>query len=292
MKECLFTEFKTLFRSKYIYIGLLVLIIFATFFNYSSYNNAIESINYNADIYEDLLTCEDSFDASSLTQLATEYYETFHPNMTVNNVLSVLIGLGIIILPILSSIYIGTDYGKSNMIRSKICHYSLVKVLVSKLVCIVIAIIIAILVYLVVSFAMAYSIWPNFETALNRLPIEFPVVAFNIGNAAKTFVLTFAIFIFYSLATATVSVLFKNSISGIILTIAVNYVFLPFEFAPHNVIYALINECFIFTSASPAVFTSNFAQPTLSTMNHIIIFTVYFIVLICAYLLIGKKQRN
>ncbi len=292
MKECLFTEFKTLFRSKYIYIGILVLIIFATFFNYSSYNNAIESINYNADVYEELLMYEDNFDASSLTQVATEYYETFHPNMTANTVLSVLIGLGIIIFPILSSIYIGTDYGKSNMIRSKICHFSLVRVLVAKLVCIMLAIFIAMLVYLVVSVTMVYSIWPDFEIALNRLPIEFPMVPFNIVNIAKTFVLTIAIFVFYSLAAAVVSALFKNSISGIILTVAVNYIFLPFEFAPHNVIYALINECFIFTSASPTVFTSNFAQPTLNTINHIIIFAIYFIALICAYLLIGKKQRN
>lgn len=293
MKECFLTELKTLLHSKYIYIGLLLLIFLSSFYNYSSCNNAIENVKYDVNIYEEMLMLnDDTIDTSTLDAEVIDIYKTYHPSMVFNLSLSMLIGIGLIVLPILSSLFWGNDYGKSNMIKCKICYYSLIKVFIAKLCCIILLIITAMFLYLTISIVILHSIWSDFEIILKKLPTDLPILTINIISVIKVFVLTFVILLFYSLTCACIAALFKTPVSGIVFTVVINYVVLPFKYSPHNVIYALINNNFTFTSASPAVFSQNPLQPALSNIQNILLLFTYFIVLLFIFFIISKRQRN
>lgn len=298
MLNCLKTEFKTFFHIRIVAVCLLALLIVTLAFFYNGFQNVKDQIIYDRNTLEEVIQFakendDADVDYSAITDSLTEIYKTYNPQMALNNSLGVLLGIAIIVFPIISSCYIGAEYGKSRTIKQKCTYYSLLRIFLSKSVVLVAVITAFTMIYSLICYIITASEWKKINILLSNIgEVAFDgIKSFSLKENAVLFGTVVAVIFFYTLITMLISSVFKGSTFGIIGVVAINYIVLPTEYSPHNVIFAIINKVIYTSSVSPYSFFENGIK-YLSIGNAVALFSVYFFVVILALLFVSLRQRN
>ena len=296
MKNCLVTEIKTLYKSKIIYIGLLALLAISMYFYVSSYTYAKQTTAGDLTFLEELKTMaedtEENVDIEYepiLNSIVTTY-TTYHPSMFINNIFGISIGLGILVFPILCSIYMGTDY-RNRAIKQKITFYSLHKTIASKLMSISTLIFLYLVFLIIIGNIVTGFLWSNYLSVNDLSEFQIQVELLSFLDNFKIFIVTFFIMLFYACIAMLIAFVFKSSVAGIIATVVLNYLVLPTRFGPHNIFYNLINSVIYSSDVSAFEFVSHIENPL--TINIGICFLLgYFVLILLMYFVNCFRQRN
>ena len=97
--------------------------------------------------------------------------------------------------------------------------------------------------------------------------------------------------LFYSLLTLLLAGAFKGIHYGIIGVLAVNFITLPFRYAPHNVAVSLMNGVLFVRQEAPYHFTTVGAEP-LRMQSALLVLLVYLAVELALLLIMSLRQRN
>ena len=296
MKNCLITEMKTLYKSKSIYIGLLALLTISMFFYVSSYTYANQSTSSDLIVLEELKAMEEDseddleIDYQPILNSIVTTYTTYHPSMFINNMFGISIGLGLLVFPILCSIYMGTDY-RNRAIKQKITFYSLHKIIASKLLSISTLIFSYLILILIIGNVVTRFLWSRYLSINDLSEFQIQVELLSFLDNFKIFIVTFFVMLFYSCVAMLLSFVFKSGVAGIITTVVLNYLVLPTRFGPHNIFYNLINSFIYSSDVSPFEFVSHIENPL--TINIGICFLLgYFLLILLLYFLNCFRQRN
>ena len=291
MKECFKTEIKTLLNMKSISIGLLLLLIIPSYIIYSNYKDAQSQMNYIQIIYDDIqinISEGNEVNTNNIDDDIFMIYKTYEPHMAVNNSFIVLIGTGIIIFPIIFSLYIGNEYSRSRIIKTKTVHYSLIQVFVSKIIVMFLILLLFETIYTALNIYLIKLYWNKYlaEFFMDYMHVNVITMSNFIIIALTTFII-----LFYTMICFTISLLFKRSIAGIITTIIINFVVLPNKFSFHNMFFDLINKTFFISEASPYMFTLRITE-VLPVHIELMILITFFIMLLGVILFAGLRQKN
>lgn len=286
------TEFKTFCHLKSIWIAFAVLLVIVSVFYINSYNAQIQAVDDEVSLINEIEANSDGdVDYSELTDDLLDIYKTYNPKMALNNFLGLLIGLGLIIFPIISALFVGTDYGRSKTIKCKIAYYSLLKTYISKIIVICTFMIFSVLLFSLIGLGISSVCWGSLEQHFTINLDYSSIDYFTFSENLNIILLTIAIFIFYSLVSFALSAIFKSSVAGLVSVIVINYFTLPTEYAPHNVIFRLISEVYNNSSSAPYQFVTT-TESTISASLAILLFAAYFAAVIAFILILAKKQKN
>ena len=291
MINCIKSEIKTFCFSKVFWIGLLIIFVVPIIFQVNSYKEMQYYAKENIAIIDELVNSGEEVDYSSVEESIRTIYKTLHPQTSINNGLAVLLGLGLIGFPLVFSVYAGKEY-KRYTIKPKIVYYSLSKVFLSKIIVSGASLFGFLVIYSIVCFIVSKICWAKYLIAVfDGSGIQFDDIQFSMLENTRSLFLVFVILIFYSLCCMIVSLVCKNSVSGVIATIVLNYVSLPTEFSPHHIFYKLINSCFYQSEVSVFEFKAS-SYATLPNEVGMIIIVLYFIIALTTILVLGKLQKN
>ena len=203
-----------------------------------------------------LISNGEEVDYSDVEASVKDVYKVYHPAMAINNSMGLFIGIGIIIIPIISALYTGIEYSRNRVIKYKITYSSLTKTYAAKILVVAVSILAIITVYLIATITTSHICWNGLNETISSIKLfDFSKVEFlGLWHNIKLILLVWAIMFFYSMLVMIVTALLKSSTYGIIGVIAINFVALPLSFTPHNVIFNLINRFLYVNSASPYTF--------------------------------------
>ena len=218
-------------------------------------------------------------------------YETFHPQTSINNGIAIILGLGLLVFPVIYSVYAGKEY-KRHTIKPKSVYFSLQKVFLAKIIVTMLSLCGFLLIYSSISFVVSKICWTKYlEKLFAGSNIKYAPVHFSILENGRVILLAFAMLMFYSFFCMLISIAFKSSVAGVVATIAFNYVKLPTKYSAHYMFTNLINSNFFTSDVSLFEFkSSSFA--TLSNRTGILILSLYFLTGIILMLFLGKTQKN
>ncbi len=290
MKSSLVTEIKTILYSKIFYISLIVVTLISSAFMIQSYINANVSVDYLLELYNEFIADGTEFDYNEIVTPIKDYFYTYSPYLSINNSSSVLVGIGMLILPITYSIYVGNEY-KKGTVKSKISISSLPKIVFSKYIVLVATLASYLVVYILIHYCLSVILYNKYFLSIN-LPdyIVIDDVNFGLLENLKGIFIVYISLLFYISLCMLMSYFFKNAIAGVIMTLVINFVTLPTKFAPHNIVFQLLNKYLYISESSPVSFSlqysfSNNTQP----LFFLIIYTVLVFI---SMFIISKVQRN
>lgn len=290
MKYSLTSEIKTLLHSKLFYISLSIITVISIIFMVQNYQSANANINYLLNMYNEFTTTGTEFDYNEIVTPITDYFYTYNPNLAINNSISILIGIGLLIFPTFFSIYVGNDY-KKRTIRNKIIFSSLPKVIISKYIVLILTQIIFLIIYTLIHYGLSIILYNKYLSCIN-LPSDIIVnnVNFNLIKNLKGIVAVFMSLIFYISLCMVISYIFKSGIAGVVMTLIINFVTLPTKFSPHNVIYYILNKYLYISESSPVTFSLKYYFQNKNFP--FILLLIYIISIFLIQLFISKIQKN
>jgi len=285
VKNNLIREIKTLVLSKSVWIGMAIMLLLCGI----QLKNAIEYTGQDIESIREIYDLvDDDVDVEELSIQESEYYEVYSNENSFNNSYALIIGIGLIVFPIVLSIYVGSEYSYGT-IRLKAASSSLVSVLVSKIVtsfCFV-------SVYLLL-YGIVMKVWQNYCTD-KYLFGDYErtnVIKYGMFDFLKLYLTALSVVFFASLCAILFTVIFKSTIAGIIVTICINYLSIPNKYNIFYIFKSIIvkvfriydSSCFSFEVAESLQFSS---------INQDIIFVIlYMIIVLTGIYVFGKLQRN
>lgn len=303
MKNCLITELKTLLYSKVVWIVFVVFLAFSSYLVVVNYSNVPNRINmYSSSLDELEALSEDTvIDQGSLENFGSsvnDAYRAVHPSMTLNNLFGLLLGVGLIFIPLISVLYIGADYRGNKAIKAKITYYSIGKTILAKMIMICFLIALAVTIVTIAGSIYCNIKWnseldPLFEQFADRFNrvtnSDFKLTA-AFPNNLETLIIVFAVLIFRSFICSLITFAAKNSIIGLLSVFAFTYIRLPLNFTPQGIFNNLIME-FLFQNQASMFQYYSVSEP-LPVHFAVILLTGYFALMSVGYYLLKKIQRN
>ncbi len=304
MKSCFITELKTFVNLKSVWLISIVFYLLFVYTLISNGNNVVSSFELYGEIIEEMATYIDE-GAVMDPSVADNYANSIslmvnanNPNSMINNVSAMILGLGILFIPVVVIFYIGADYGKMATIKMKITYYSLKKVILAKVVVACVATIsLCILAYIagciVLNVIWNTSIVEAFEHTKELYEVTFekqlmvePVAI----NNFKIIAVTLFVLCFYTLLVTFIVVLSKNIVVGIMVFFFSMYIKIPISFFPTNIIGDMI-FCNLYQNEH-----SNFrflpSGNPLSYEMQIIMSVLYFLIWIIGLFCVTRTQKN
>jgi hypothetical protein len=294
MWNCIKTEMKTIAKLKSIWIGFLILLLIPSYFLISNYQSIEYEVRNVASLINELKDYEEmgeEVDYSNIEVELGEMFHTYHPQMAINNSLGMLIGIGLLVFPIIFSLYIGNEYSRTRPIKAKLTYYTLKNVFLSKMLVIIILIISFIATYSAIHIVVSRVCWGKY------IETYYSTLNFNLSNeplprSLSVISLTFLILFFYSFVSVLLAIISKNGIAGIITGVALNYVVLPYNFTPHNIFNDLINKTIYTSNSSPFSFVVSMKSKPLTTNVELMMIFLYLVLFTIILVTTGYKQKN
>lgn len=286
--DCFNTELKTFFNKRYwwalIFIFLIpVIFIFDSFsgnghFLYEDYKLISFS---NPDYIHDFTAITDDIDS---------IYNAYVPGMAFNNSMAMLVVFGLLLVPILFTLYACSEY------RSKVNRYKNVslpreRVLAKISVCAGV-LFASMVVYSIFYYAVSYFCWGKYLSSMfEKHGYQPKAMDIGLEKNIKCFLAAYFILLFYSVFGMLISFLSRSSITGVIVTVVVYFTRIPFGFSPSRNFSNVLSNAFYSNESS------SFSFDMLEKSDHsvslsIVILMVYFVLMLTAVFLTGNIRKN
>lgn len=281
----IFREIKTMAYSKSVWIALAVMTILCLMQIRTSINFAGQDINAIEKIYD---MVDGDMDVSELDKQIRDYYIVYSDYNSYNNAYAIAIGVGLLVFPVIASIYVGSEY-TFGTIRLKAADSSLVKVIFSKIIVFSMLISVYLVVYgMCVRFCQKYWV----KKYMHSEKIEAISDKLDVLDGVKMLLVTLMILLFYSLCAIIFTVYFRNAIAGIVITIAVNYISIPGKYSIFTVFKSLIVRTFRIYDLSCFNFEISKSMQLPSINEDVLVVGIYMIMIGGIIYFLSKLQRN
>lgn len=275
-------EIKTFLKSKITVVGTVAfffLIIFVTTLSY-----AIGADNIGGEMAK-LSGNAEKCDSLKRNLLA------LHPAYGINNALADAIAIGLIIFPILSATFVGTDYSLKT-IYLKLEIYKLRVIILSKTAVIMAYLILMTILTAGLGLGLSHLLWNIYILPIHGISAYIPKVS---NSTNLWFILaTFFAILFYSMIAVLIALIFKNSVAGVAASLLFCFFeeYVKFRFMPRWLFFNIWRKIFFsneFTTAQYKLPSSMAGTPL-----HIcvILLIVYFLFLIMVPIIIISVLRK
>lgn len=224
MKYTLYSEYVTFTKKTYTWLITLLILLPIFWFLTMSYGNLYlaleEQLNYIQETEQIMADYETEYDFSNDYLALEDILSVASPQNGINNALMVMIGIGLIFIPILSALFIGNEFSNDELIRKKVL-YGITPVIIAKLLILMGYITIMVILIMGIGSFISHHHWSKNQWLLDKCITYIEIPQFS-ATYAIAFV-AIAAFALYMLISFFISYITQNSIAGIVATIVITY---------------------------------------------------------------------